>query len=121
MSHRTVAIAGALAALCVMLAGLAFGQHNHAQHHDHYSGWVNQDGKGCCNNQDCGQLGEDDERTSNGKLEVRVEGQWCPVLSVHYLKSGNVPNASVAHVCVLKYGNGGPCERFICYQPRPLS
>ena len=46
MPHRTVAIAGALAALCVLLSGLAFGQAHHHRHHDHYSGWVNQDGKG---------------------------------------------------------------------------
>lgn len=127
--HRGREIAAALAV--VLLFGTeAGGRHNHAHHHDVYQGWENGLDQGCCNDQDCGQLPDADERTDAGKLEVRIEGEWCPVLPHHYLKKGNVPNASVAHVCVLKpivddYSGApdprGPCERFICYQPRPLS
>jgi hypothetical protein len=93
----------------------------HAQFHANYQGWINQAGQGCCNNQDCAPLADADERTSRGFLEVRVEGQWCPILSKHYLRKGNVPDASTAHVCAWLPGAqpGGPCERLLCYQPKP--
>lgn len=116
-------------AACVFVLAItrddAHGQHNHAQHHDVYRGWVNGAGAGCCNDRDCGELPDIDERTIAGKLEVRIEGQWCPVLPHHYLKKGNAPNWSSAHVCVAvkipEYGDDRPpCERLLCYQPRPL-
>ena len=93
---------------------------SHARHHAFYQNWVNQADKGCCNNQDCGELA--DERTSSGKLEVRIEGRWCEIQPHHYLKRGNVPNAASAHVCVRKltYGESvAACDRLLCYQPRP--
>ena len=104
-------------------------QHNHDQHHSSYQNWVNKKGEGCCNNQDCSTLAEQDERTSNGFQEVRVEGEWCPVLPHHYLKKGNAPDWSRNHVCVQKRYNdpetmgqsvSDPCARLLCYQPRPL-
>jgi len=105
----------------LLLTGAAWGQSNHDRHHVHYQGWFNKLDTNCCNDQDCGELGEDDERTDGGRLIVKIEGTWCPVLSHHYLKRGNVPNASVAHVCVNKTKLPGqtPCDRLLCYQPRP--
>lgn len=97
-------------------------QHNHAQHHASYQSWVNKQDKGCCDNRDCGELPDADERADGGVLAVKIEGQWCPVLPHHYLKRGNVPNASVSHVCVQKQvipGDRSPCLRLLCYQPRP--
>ena len=112
-----------LAVILLVLAYPAAAQHNHAQHHASYQSWVNKNGVGCCDSRDCGLLPDADERTTAGQLEVRVEGQWCPILSHHYLKSGNAPDWSSAHVCVLTAAPGrpeSPCARLLCYQPRPL-
>lgn len=101
--------------------------------HDHgvtvnYHNWVNNEGKGCCNNQDCRPLPANYERISNGTHEVFVEGEgvaegqkaWCPVLAKHYLSRGNAPDGSRAHYCVW-YANGStPCEQLLCYQPPTL-
>ena len=43
-------------ALSLALTGPATAQHNHDRHHPIYQNWVNLDGKGCCNNMDCGEL-----------------------------------------------------------------
>lgn len=109
-------------ALALLAPTAAPAQHNHAQYHPLYQGWVNQADKGCCNNQDCGELADDGERTTGGVLSVKVDGEWCPVLPHHYLKRGNVPNASVSHICISKRYAGdtrGACERLLCYQPKP--
>jgi len=114
-------------AILFLMVNPAGAQHNHSAGHGFYQEWVNGKGRGCCNDRDCGSLRDEDERTNNGKLEVRIEGQWCPVLSWHYLKKGNAPDWQTAHVCVDKtvIGDGepdtrGPCERLLCYQPKPL-
>ncbi len=100
-------------------------QEHHRFHH-HYKSWVNADDKGCCDDRHCRPLADADERTSNGFLEVRIEGVWCPVLAHHYLKQGNVPDVSTSHVCAWGdsdqgWQDKGPCERLICYQPKPGS
>ncbi len=99
-------------------------QDNHAQHHAFYKDWVNQQDIGCCNDQDCGALGESNERSTSKGTEVRIEGEWCPVESRHYLKKGNAPNWSTAHVCVVKKRppwneTRTVCQRLLCYQPKP--
>jgi hypothetical protein len=106
----------------LLAIGKALAQHNHAQHHAHYKSWVNKDGKGCCNNDDCGSLKESDERSSGGIIEVRIDGQWCAVQSRHYLKTGNAPDWTTSHVCVDKHPKPGQsmCDRLLCYQPKPL-
>lgn len=111
-----------LLAFAVLAAGYrpALSQTHHHRHHASYQSWVNKDGKGCCNNQDCGELADADEREDGGRLQVRIEGEWCDVEARHYLSAGNVPNAAVSHVCVSAYyGGKTPCEKFICYQPKP--
>jgi len=120
------AVVGAIAGFIYLYeANKARAQQHHHLHHSDYQGWINKKGEGCCNNQDCGELADKDERTSEGGLEVRVEGQWCPVLPHHYLMRGNVPNASTSHVCVwhpaARPDLPHPCQRLLCYQPRPLS
>jgi hypothetical protein len=87
-----------------------------------YQNWVNKQDKGCCNNQDCGVLREEDERNAHEGVEVRVDGEWCPVQPWHYLKQGNAPNWTTSHVCVLKNSRGinvSACQRLLCYQPKP--
>lgn len=119
----SVFVAVALLALFIFGIPAANAQHNHTEGHTHYENWVNGSDRGCCNDQDCGTLANEDERTVAGKLEVRVEGEWCPVLSWMYLKKGNAPNWQTAHVCVLRDKTYNPlpvCARLICYQPRPL-
>jgi len=109
----------ALLALCPLCATA---QEHHARHHTYYQNWVNKQDKGCCNNQDCGELAEENERNTATGVEVRIEGTWCPVPSWHYLKRGNAPNWSTSHVCVQrKYSglNTAACERLLCYQPKP--
>lgn len=98
-------------------------QENHAQHHGVYQNWVNGLNQGCCNDNYCGTLPDDAERTHNGQLEVKIEGEWCPVLASHYLKRGNAPNGDATHVCVLPARDNvvaSVCSRFICYQPKAL-
>lgn len=107
----------------VLLAGPALAQHDHARHHAHYQNWINKEGTGCCNDQDCGELPPEQERaTIAGMIEVQIEGQWCPVLPTHYLKRGNAPNWATSHVCVQKQvipGGKSVCMRLLCYQPKP--
>lgn len=119
-----IATAFMVGAFCLVFSGRALPQH--WQFHHHYQGWVNRDNKGCCNNQHCRPLSEYEERMDGGTIEVRIEGVWCPVLERHYLSKGNVPDASTAHVCAWGANDFGwqgksPCERLLCFQPRPLS
>lgn len=93
-----------------------------------YSNWVNKNGHGCCNNEDCLPIPEGFERTREGVLEVFVEGrgvakgksEWCPVMAHHYLSKGNAPNGSVSHYCVWHHAGNTPCLQFICYQPQAM-
>ena len=122
---RNIAIAiGIIVITLFLIYPLAHAQSNHAQYHDlYYKGWINKRGAGCCNNQDCSRLSDDDERTSQGLLEVRVQGTWCQIQPHHYLLKGNVPDASTAHVCVQKNvvpNAVPPCDRILCYQPKPM-
>jgi hypothetical protein len=108
--------------IAMFLYAMAHAQINHERFHAHYQNWVNQNGAGCCNDHDCGELAGDNERTVAGRIEVRIEGAWCPVLDHHYLKRGNAPDWSTAHVCVQPNYAGvktSPCDRLLCYQPRP--
>ena len=102
----------------------AAAQEHHALHHAYYQNWVNKQDRGCCNNQDCGELQAENERATASGVEVRIDGQWCPVQPHHYLKQGNAPDWSTSHLCVQKYSaiaNASPCQRLLCYQPKPGS
>lgn len=118
-----IAIAIIVVTLCLIYP-LAHAQYSHAQYHDvYYKNWINKRGAGCCNGQDCTALDDADERTNHGTLEVRIQGQWCEIKPYHYLKTGNVPDASTAHVCVQKNvvpNAVAPCDRLLCYQPKPM-
>ena len=102
----------------------ASAQENHHLHHAYYQNWVNKQDRGCCNNQDCGELQAENERATASGVEVRIDGEWCPVQPHHYLKRGNAPDWSTSHLCVQKYSataNAGACQRLLCYQPKPGS
>lgn len=112
----------AVAALLSLACAPALAQDRHDLGHPSYQNWINGNNQGCCNDRDCGELADENERAVGGKIEVRIEGEWCPVLSWHYLKRGNAPNWQKAHVCVAHPHDGdarGPCERLLCYQPKP--
>lgn len=99
-------------------------QEHHDLNHDHYRNWMNKNGFGCCNNRDCGALSAENERvTVAGIVEVKIDNEWCPVLPHHYLRKGNAPDWSTSHVCISPYIYKGlsPCERLMCFQPRPGS
>lgn len=117
-------IAGYVSAMMLLLSASALAQTRHHLDHLNYQNWINKRSQGCCNNNDCGQIADVDERTTaSGALEVRIEGTWCPVQSYHYLMKGNAPDWSTSHVCVQKniIPNGVPiCARLLCYQPKPL-
>jgi hypothetical protein len=90
-------------------------QEHHERHHAYYQGWMNKAHFGCCNDQDCGELADENERTTaDGTIEVKIEGEWCPVLPHHYLKQGNAPDWSTSHVCVQKGPVPRVCERLLC-------
>ncbi len=120
--HGKAVVGAALIAVMVMIAGSA-ATNDHATHHANYQSWVNRNNEGCCNNQDCRPLEAAHERMNGRQVEVLIEGTWCQIEPRHYLLKGNVPDASTAHVCVWheysKPGRG-PCERLLCFQPRPL-
>ena len=119
---RLMHYTGTAAVVLVLLCMPAVGQQHHHRDHLNYKDWFNLRSQSCCNNQDCGQLDETDERTTGTSVEVRVEGIWCPVQAFHYLMKGNAPNWSTAHVCVQKQVVPGAvpvCSRLLCYQPKP--
>lgn len=95
----------------------------HARFHSTYRDWINGQDRGCCNDQDCAPLAAEDERERPAGIEVRIEGRWCPVKPFHYLKRGNAPDWSTSHVCVQKQQSWmtpkNPCDRLLCYQPKP--
>jgi hypothetical protein len=96
-------------------------QHNHAQGHDVYRNWVNQQDTGCCNNQDCGEIDDQDVKDDGSTVEVRIEGEWCVIRPWMYTKKGNAPNGDVNHACVLhkdNFDSRSPCQRLICFQPK---
>jgi hypothetical protein len=117
----------ALAAVLLLTPVGAHELHEGPQQHVNYSNWKNNADRGCCNDHDCRPISDADVVMST-KTEVRVEGEWCPVLPQHYLKTGNAPDWSSAHVCVQKtFINGveikppgSPCRRLLCFQPKPL-
>ena len=82
-------------------ATAALGQHNHDAGHSDYIDWRSQRApQSCCNDHDCGSLKDDDVRQTATGPEVKVGGDWCPVLPEHYLTRGKSPGWSVAHACI---------------------
>jgi hypothetical protein len=120
---RWLIIAATLIGLTLLLLyplARAQAQEHHERHHAYYKGWMNKAHFGCCNDQDCGELADENERTTaDGTIEVKIEGEWCPVSPYHYLKQGNAPDWSTSHVCVQKGPVPRVCERLLCYQPKP--
>lgn len=107
----------------------AFGQDGHGMYHeDYYSGWTNQNGSGCCNNQDCKPA--EDWRTSAQSetgYEVNVYGTWCEVRKSHIVRGKRPPDGG-AHACVqspaMIHGIGGLddwCSYLLCFQPGTLA
>lgn len=126
---RAILVCGYFLFVGVFIAQ-AIAQHGHHQFHAFYQGWINKDGKGCCNDRDCKPIAERDTRVAGGRIEILVRGvgqakgreEWCQVMAHHYLSRGNAPNWETAHACVTDhYGAQTPCAQFICFQPKPSS
>ncbi len=107
-----------LLSTCGMTAP-ALAQHNHSRGHDDYKDWFSRKASnGCCNNDDCGHLTGDDLRETSSGPQVKIEGQWCPILQEHYTTKGQSPDASVPHACVGKNSywlSQPPCDRLLCF------
>lgn len=116
--------------LLLLLVGKAYGHEQKLESGAvvNYTDWVNKNDRGCCDRQDCRPIKDDDVQMSP-VTKVRVEGEWCPVLPHHYLKKGNAPDWSSAHVCVqIDFGweyqaenqHDSKCWRLLCFQPKPM-
>lgn len=118
-------LVGSIGILIFIIAKQARAEHNHDHHRFHafYQDWINKAGAGCCNDRDCSTIADSNVKDIGGSTHVRIEASWCPVLTKHYLSKGNSPNWDSAHVCVQPKGESdlSPCERLLCFQPRPLS
>jgi hypothetical protein len=104
--------------LLLFIIAPAQAQHNHSAGHSDYLNWASRKISNCCDNRDCGALKEGEVRETSSGPEVKIAGQWCPVLREHYIIKGKSPDWSVAHACI---GNSSyhetlpPCERLLCY------
>lgn len=96
--------------------------------HDGYKDWTNRGGQGCCNDHDCDRVADEDVKDNKTHVEVRIKGEWCEVKPHHYLRTGNAPDWSSAHVCVQKSNHlynapqslrGTVCHALLCFQPKP--
>jgi len=110
--------------LLLLFTTQATAQHNHAEGHNEYATWASQKANNCCNNMDCGVLNDDEWRETSEGTQVKISGQWCPVLPEHFIIRGKSPDWSKAHVCVqpdVKYSTGRkmPCERLLCFSGTP--
>lgn len=121
MIPRALAAAWFLVSVAVWIATpvwAAYGQHNHHRGHGHYKDWASERVGNCCSDDDCGELNDDELRETATGPEVKIAGQWCPVLRHHFIIRGKSPDASVPHACI---GNRGhwldkpPCERLLCF------
>ena len=120
VSPPVMALAAGLVIILFTIT-LANAQHDLAEGHDVYKGWVNADGASCCNGSDCGSLEVDEERWQDGHLQIKVEGTWCPVTPGMMVKKSSSPNWSVAHACVWPDWNAASritpvCQRLKCYK-----
>jgi hypothetical protein len=109
-----------------LVATEAAAQHNHARGHNDYATWASRKTGDCCNNMDCGALNMEEWRETAEGTEVRISGEWCPVLPQHFLIRGKSPDWSQAHVCVqpdVNYSTGrkSACERLLCFSGMPRS
>jgi hypothetical protein len=115
----------ALMALVILLlqGAVSFAQHNHAQGHADYSLWASRKTENCCNNQDCGELQSDEWRETNEGTEVKILGQWCPVMPEHLIIRGKSPDWSKPHACINNSPSvtTTPCLRLLCFSGIPKS
>jgi hypothetical protein len=113
-----------VAMIAAILGGFllpALAQHNHSDGHDVYRTWKSPRApQSCCNEQDCSGIDDSEVRQTATGTQVRIDGEWCPVLSIHYLipGSGKSPDWAVNHACVRKYSSASPCERLLCFMPK---
>ncbi len=118
MLPRLIAAALTLLSSGCGMTAPALAQHNHERGHADYQSWASGRTGNCCNNQDCGTLNDDEVREGPGGTEIKIDGEWCPVLREHYIVRGKSPDWNVAHACVGHsnyYLSLPPCERLLCF------
>ena len=81
-----------IVALLLLFTTQATAQHNHAEGHNEYATWASQKANNCCNNMDCGVLNDDEWRETSEGTQVKISGQWCPVLPEHFIIRGKSPD-----------------------------
>lgn len=110
-----------LLVVLMLLIEPAIAQHNHDAGHDEYRKWKSQRAPhSCCNEEDCSEIEDAEVRETATGTQVRIDGEWCPVLREHYLipGTGKSPNWSTNHACVRKYLGVPPCGRLLCFMPK---
>lgn len=118
MTLRGLIAAAALSGGFLLLMSGVSAQHNHSSGHGEYQGWASGKVANCCDTRDCGELRESEVRETDNGTQVRIDGQWCPVLRQHYLVRGKSPDWSVPHACVSQSPHADPCERLLCFTPK---
>lgn len=115
-NQKLVWLAWVLGAIVFALAiAQSRAQHNHAAGHGDYLNWSSRKVQNCCDNRDCGALTDDEVQETPNGTQVRIAGEWCPVLGMHYLTRGKSPDWNVAHACVSQNTYAQPCERLLCF------
>lgn len=100
------------------MCGQAWPQHQHAQGHSEYLNWRSQKTDNCCSDRDCGGVNDNEVRNTRTGYEILIAGQWCPVLSTHFLTRGKSPDWSVNHACISQNTELSPCDRLLCFNPK---
>jgi hypothetical protein len=92
--------------------------------HDGYTEWRNQIGELCCEDFHCRTLDDSEVRTSGQNVYVKIADEWCEIKSWHRAR-GSSPDWSHAHLCLwpgmdlLPAPKRSPCDRIICFMPKP--
>ena len=100
----------------LILCSPALAQHNHELGHSEYQNWSSQKVSNCCSSQDCSGVDDSAIRQTANGTEIKIDGEWCPVLREHYLTRGKSPDWSVNHACIRQTGSG--CDRLLCFTPK---
>lgn len=105
----------------LLCATPALAQHNHDRGHNDYLDWASRLTGNCCSDKDCGSLKDDEIRETETGTEIKIGGEWCPVLPMHRIIRGKSPDWSVSHACVRPqqyFPDVRPCDRLLCFTGR---
>ena len=104
--------------MALAVATPSYAQHNHSAGHDEYKNWSSRKVENCCSDRDCGALSDDEIRETATGTEIRIGGEWCPVLPEHRLIRGKSPDWSSPHACINPAEYTPACGRLLCFTPK---